>query len=354
MVETGSSPTRCGVAHRAIGGETAGNVRRIRGPLEVCLVAGVAGGGSVVVVVVGVALRAGHGGVLARQRIMRVEGVIELGIGPIDRGVAGRAVARQPELHVRRIIAVLVVGRVARVALRRRSLVHIIDVARDAWQRSVRSRKCVARIFQVVKLGVEPTVHRVAGLAGGWEIKPPVIHHRREKVLLMARVAARGQARELPGGRLLVALVACHQGMRSHQREPVLVVLNRLQRNLPALYGVAIRTTGAELAAMDIRVAVGALRAYVLEYQAGMTLIASHIRVHSTQRISGQIVIEVRIRSDWFPTGVGVTVGAGSGERAMGIGHLGPGRHTGTDAGAPAGTAARRRAAARGGTVARR
>ena len=71
------------MAKRAVGGEPGGNVRRIGGALEVRLVAGVTGGGSVVVVIVGMALRAGHRGMFPSERIVREHGVIELGIRPV-------------------------------------------------------------------------------------------------------------------------------------------------------------------------------------------------------------------------------------------------------------------------------
>ena len=53
---------------------------RIGGCVEVGLVAGYAGRGSVVVVIVGMALSALHGGMLAGKGIVRVQSMIELGI----------------------------------------------------------------------------------------------------------------------------------------------------------------------------------------------------------------------------------------------------------------------------------
>jgi len=79
---------------------------------------------------------------------------------------------------------------------------------------------------------------------------------------------------------------------------------------------------------MDISVAIGTLRTYVLEDQAGVALAATHFRVHPAQWVSGLIVIEFGIRPDRLPTGVGVAARAGGGNRAMGISHLGLGAHT--------------------------
>ncbi len=228
------------------------------------------------------ALRAGNIRVAARQRVMGIQQVIECGIGPVGGRVARGAVTRQTELHVRRIIAVEVVGGVAGVALSGRAREDIIDVARGAGQGGVRTRKSVARVFQVVKLGVEPAVHAMTALARSGQAELHVIDDRREEVLLMAGVTGCGQAGELPHSGLLVALFALHQGMRSHQREAVLVVLNGLQRSLPTGHGMATCAVGAELPAMNVSVAVRALRTYILEDHAGMALAATHLRVHAT------------------------------------------------------------------------
>ena len=103
------------------------------------------------------------------------------------------------------------------------------------------------------------------------------------------------------------------------------MVLNGLQRNLPALYRVAVGAVGTELAAMDIGMAVGALRTYIFEDQARVTLSAANVLVHAAKGISGQVMIELGIRSDRFPTGVRMTICARNGERTMRIGYLGLG-----------------------------
>ena len=168
-----------------------------------------------------------------------------------------------------------------RVALSGRALEHIVDVARSTGQRGVSTAKSVARVFQMVKLGVEPAIHAMTALARSGEAELHVIDDRREEILLMAGVAGCGQAGELAHSGLLVALFALHQGMRSHQRETVLVVLNGPQRSLPTGHGMATCAVGAKLAAMDVSVAIRALRTYILEDHAGMALAATHLRVHA-------------------------------------------------------------------------
>jgi len=82
--------------------------------------------------------------------------------------------------------------------------------------------------------------------------------------------------------------------MCAHQRKPVLVILNGLDGNLPALDRVAALALGAELAAVNIGVAIRASLADILEDKAGVTLRAVNFRVHPTQRISSGVVVELR------------------------------------------------------------
>jgi len=136
-----------------------------------------------------------------------------------------------------------------------------------------------------------------------------------------------------------VAIFALRQGMGADQGEAVLVIPNSLQGNLPSFDGMAIGAVGAELALVDVGVAVGALGADVFEDHAGVTLGAWHFLMHGAQRIPGEIVIEIRIGADRFPTGGGVTIGARDRNGTVRIGNPGLRRldadgYTGTAAGA--------------------
>lgn len=71
--------------------------------------------------------------------------------------------------------------------------------------------------------------------------------------------------------------------------------------------------------------AICAMCADIFEDQAGVTLCAGDLFVHSAQRIACVIVIEFRIRPDGFPTRIGVAVLAGGRDGAMGIRDLGLG-----------------------------
>jgi hypothetical protein len=127
----------------------------------------------------------------------------------------------------------------------------------------------------------------------------------------MARITGGRQADELARSRILVAIFALHENMCSNEWKAILVVLNRLQRNLPSLDRVAVGAIGPELTAMNVGVTVRTLRTYVLENQAGMALDTAHILMHTAERVSGLIVIEFGIRPDRFPTGVRMTIAHG-------------------------------------------
>lgn len=120
-----------------------------------------------------------------------------------------------------------------------------------------------------------------------------------------------------------MAIFALRQRVRANQREAVLMVPNGLQGNLPSFDGVTTGAIGAELALVNVGVAIGALRADVLEHHAGMTLGASHFLMHGAQRVAGQIMIEIRIGSYGLPACTGVASSARNGNRTMRIGDLG-------------------------------
>lgn len=91
--------------------------------------------------------------------------------------MAGAAIVRQAKLHMRRIVAVYKVICMAGVTGRRSPFEYIVDVTCCARQRRVSPSQCVAGLFQMVKLGVEPGVHRVAALAGGWKAGRDMVEH---------------------------------------------------------------------------------------------------------------------------------------------------------------------------------
>jgi len=99
VVESRIGPRRCVVALGAIGWEPGRNVGRIVRAVEISLVASVAGRGQSRVVVVGMALCAGHRGMCARQR-KRCGAVVKGRGRPSAGGMAGGAIRRKSSRDV--------------------------------------------------------------------------------------------------------------------------------------------------------------------------------------------------------------------------------------------------------------
>lgn len=122
---------------------------------------------------------------------------------------------------------------------------------------------------------------------------------------------------------------ALNHGMGADQWKAVLVVLNVFVGDLPAFDGVAVLAIGAKLAAVEVGVAVRAMRAYVMEYERRVAPGAADVFVHAAQGVTGVVVIELGDGADGLPTGVGVAVLAGNGEGAVRIGYFGTRRRGG-------------------------
>jgi len=178
------------MANRTVCGEACGSMFGIRGPVIVGLMARVARGRRAYVDIIDVALCAGERGMHPCERVVRVDSVIERGIQPIRCGVAGAAIVREGKLHMAWITGGDVLRTVASVAGGGSPLVDIVDMASGASERGVHSRQSEAGVPQMVERCSEPTVHGVAGLAGGWKLRTDVVDDRREEVFLMAGVAS--------------------------------------------------------------------------------------------------------------------------------------------------------------------
>jgi len=120
-----------------------------------------------------------------------------------------------------------------------------------------------------------------------------------------------------------MALFAISQRMGADQRKTVLMIANRIQRNLPSLYRVALLTGCPELAAVNVSVAIRALLADVGEHKIRVARRTGQLLMHSAQGILRVIVIELRNRADRLPTRTGVTCLTRHRERAMRIGNFG-------------------------------
>ncbi|MGZ4815676.1 MAG: hypothetical protein ACXVZV_09720, partial [Terriglobales bacterium] len=97
----------------------------------------------------------------------------------------------------------------------------------------------------------------------------------------MARQALRGQSEVLSGCVIFVTRLAIKTGVSADEWEAILVLADGLDGNAPSLDRVALLAVGTHLAPVDIRVAIGALRAHVAEHKTVMTLPTGNIGVHA-------------------------------------------------------------------------
>jgi hypothetical protein len=97
----------------------------------------------------------------------------------------------------------------------------------------------------------------------------------------VARFARRRKPQIISRRRVFMAFIALHHGVRAEQREAIEVLLNRLDGNLPARYGVALRAIRAKLAAMEVRVAVGAVLADIRKYRLHVAARAGNFLMHA-------------------------------------------------------------------------
>ena len=98
-----------------------------------------------------------------------------------------------------------------------------------------------------------------------------------------------------------MAGITLQRGVRSNQRETVLVILDGLDGDVPTLYRVALLAISAHLPFVNIGVTISASRAHIREDRLGVTLATPHILVHAAQRILGFVVIEFGHSTDRLP-----------------------------------------------------
>jgi len=217
VIERRARPRRCCVASGAGRREPGGSVVRIGRAVVVALVATHAGRRQRRVVVVHVAISAGHGGVRAGQRESR-RVVIEGSAGPVRRAVADIARRRETHRCVLRIICIVVIRLVARNASRVRvgQVVIAIGVATGARDCRMRPRQREAG-GGVIEHPVAPVGGGVALVTGLREAGGYVIWIGRALEIFQVALYA-GAARQVVGV-IYVALRALQRRVRSGQRE---------------------------------------------------------------------------------------------------------------------------------------
>lgn len=89
-------------------------------------------------------------------------------------------------------------------------------------------------------------------------------------------VTGSGHCLKVAIGSALVAGVAVDGCMRPSEREAVVMLLNLLDRNLPASNGVALLAAGPQLAPVNIRVAILTALTNVGEYRLHVALRAGY------------------------------------------------------------------------------
>lgn len=105
-----------------------------------------------------------------------------------------------------------------------------------------------------------------------------------------------------------MAFGAVQRGVRSEQREPVIMLPDLLCLKFPALHRMTLLAIRSELPPMQIRVAIGAAGARFCEDEAGMALSAVDLHMHSAQRVGSAVVVEFRNTADRLPTCAGMAV----------------------------------------------
>ncbi len=311
MVERRVSPRNRAVADGAIRGESSGHVVWVGRLLEIRHVTRRAGGRHRRVAAVHMALRARHLGVRAAEGPSR-HGMVEVHIHPRTGVVAAAATGGEAGIDVIGIVGRSPVLGVATQAVHGRAFEAATYVARRAVQRGVHAGEGEPGKAQVVKFSAEPGIHAVACLAGSRETRSRVIGIA--GLLELRRMAAQtvgGESLELAHSCVFMAAVALQQGMRSHQRKAVEMLLDVLHRDPPPFHVVAVFAVRSKLAAVNIGMAVRAFRAGIAENQVGVTLAAGDCFVHAAQGKLRLIVIKFRNITDRLPSGEGVAVLAG-------------------------------------------
>jgi len=135
----------------------------------------------------------------------------------------------------------------------------------------------------------------------------------------MAGVALRGHRLEFAGGPSLVAGIAVHRGVRSGQREAVVMLLNLPNRDLPTTNRVALFAVRPQLPLVNVGVTILTTLSNVGENRPDVTFSAAHGLMHAAQRVFGLVVIEFWSAADWFPRGRCVAVLARNAQGAVWI-----------------------------------
>ena len=182
--------------------------------------------------------------------------MIELPVRPGNRVVTGLTIGGEPLM--RRTGRVVEVFLMARNASRAGQVEVVVDVAVRArpGRNGVPSRQRESHRI-VIELRIQPVIRDVALLAGSRVSEGDVVRSLRLlEVRFMAGNARRGHGLELTVGRVLMAGIAIDCRVGPGQRETIVVLLDLLDRYSPATHAVALLAIRAQLAPVNVGVAV--------------------------------------------------------------------------------------------------
>jgi len=106
---------------------------------------------------------------------------------------------------------------------------------------------------------------------------------------------------ELSYGSHSVTGVTIHYGVSTNQREAVLMFVDVVDGDLPAVHPVADVALRSVLPAVQVSMAILALLANVAEDGIKMTFLAGHVDVHPAQGIGRLVVIKLWVFANWHP-----------------------------------------------------
>lgn len=121
------------------------------------------------------------------------------------------------------------------------------------------------------------------------------------KVGLMAGEARSRHGFEAAVCTIFVASIAIHSGVSARQWKAIVVILDVFICDLPSAYGVALFAICAQLATVNVSMAVLATLADVGEDHFYVALGTGDGRMHAAKRVAGLIVVEFRNRANRFP-----------------------------------------------------
>jgi hypothetical protein len=178
---------------------------------------------------------------------------------------------------------------------------------------------------RMVELGAEPIIHRMAHRTVERKISLLVRRVlRRNELRAVAIHAVCAHPHENAVRCALVAAFALHGGVRAQQRKAICVLAcDEARGRHPTANRMTLTAVRAHLRAVQVRMAGGAIVRGLFEIGVDMACPARHIRMHATDRVRGLgVVVELRVRANWFPGGRSVTRFAGDRQRPVRIARL--------------------------------